>query len=106
MQGRDLVFVANFIRKVKKVSGTFYLHFYSLNFFPSFFCGLISAHCCLLPTAYCLLHFLTSFARASSSYGSVIPICFAAMRLMTNSNLIACCTGNSAGFAPLRILST
>ena len=31
---------------------------------------------------------------------------FAAFRLMMNSNFVACCTGKSAGFVPLRILST
>ena len=51
-------------------------------------------------------HWMTLFARASSSYGTVKPICFAALRLMMNSNFIACCTGRSAGFVPLRILST
>ena len=33
-------------------------------------------------------------------------ICFAALRLMTNSNFVACCTGKSAGLAPFKILST
>ena len=61
---------------------------------------------CLLPIAYCPLHFLTSFARASNSYGTVKPICFAAGRLMMNSNLIACSIGKSAGLAPFKILST
>ncbi len=32
--------------------------------------------------------------------GIVRPICFAALRLMMNSNLIGCSTGRSAGFAP------
>ena len=36
----------------------------------------------------------------------VTPICFAVFKLITNSNLIGCCTGRSAGLAPFRILST
>jgi hypothetical protein len=36
----------------------------------------------------------------------VRPSAFAAFRLITSSNLVSCCTGNSAGLAPLRILST
>src|SRR5262245_32002648 len=51
-------------------------------------------------------YLITLFARASTSGGIVRPICFAALRLMTNSNFVACCTGKSAGLAPLRILST
>jgi hypothetical protein len=33
-----------------------------------------------------------------------MPSAFAVFRLMTNSNLLACATGNSAGFSPLRTL--
>ena len=51
-------------------------------------------------------HLITLFARANTSAGIISPICFAALRLMTNSKFIACCTGRSPGFAPLRILST
>jgi hypothetical protein len=36
----------------------------------------------------------------------VRPICFAALRLMMNSNFIGCSTGRSAGLAPFKILST
>jgi hypothetical protein len=32
------------------------------------------------------------------------PSAFAVLRLITNSNLVGCCTGRSAGWAPLRIL--
>ena len=39
-------------------------------------------------------------------FGIVRPICFAAFRLITNSNFVACCTGKSAGLAPFKILST
>src|SRR5262249_29953333 len=48
-------------------------------------------------------HSITSSARASSVGGTVRPIVFAVCRLMTNSNLVGCTTGRSAGFAPLRI---
>src|SRR5262249_15035180 len=51
-------------------------------------------------------HSITSSARASSVGGSVGPSDVAVFRLTTNSNLVPCCTGRSAGFAPLRILST
>jgi len=51
-------------------------------------------------------HLMTLFARSSTLTGIVIPICFAALRLMTNSNFVACCTGKSAGLAPFNILST
>src|SRR5262249_45242003 len=51
-------------------------------------------------------YLITLFARASTSGGIVRPICLAAFKLITNSNLVACCTGRSAGFVPLRILST
>ena len=51
-------------------------------------------------------HLITLFARSSTRTGIVRPICFAAFRLMTNSNFVACCTGKSAGLAPFKILST
>ena len=43
---------------------------------------------------------------ASSIGGTSSPIAFAALRLITSSNLVGCSTANSPGFAPLRILST
>jgi isoquinoline 1-oxidoreductase beta subunit len=49
---------------------------------------------------------ITSSARASSAGGIVRPSVFAVLRLITSSNFVGCWTGNSAGFAPLRILST
>ena len=52
------------------------------------------------------IHFMTRFARERNSGESVSPICFAAFKLMTNSNFVACCTGKSAGLAPFKILST
>ena len=35
--------------------------------------------------------------------GTLRPSVFAVLRLMTNSNLVDCMTGRSAGFAPLRM---
>ena len=53
-----------------------------------------------------LCHLITLFARSSTrlelSDRSVLP----PLRLMTNSNFVACCTGKSAGLAPFKILST
>ena len=51
-------------------------------------------------------HLMTLFARSSTLTGIVRSICFAALRLITNSNFVACCTGKSAGLAPFKILST
>jgi len=52
------------------------------------------------------LHSITSSARASNVGGTSRPSVLAVVRLMTRSNLVGCCTGRSAGFAPRRILST
>jgi hypothetical protein len=49
---------------------------------------------------------ITSFARSSSDCGMVMPSALAVLRLITSSNLVGCSIGRSAGFAPLRILST
>ncbi len=38
--------------------------------------------------------------------GTAIPSALAVLRLMTNSNLVGCSTGKSAGSAPFKILST
>jgi hypothetical protein len=51
-------------------------------------------------------HSITSSASASSWSGTASPMAFAAWRLITSSNLVGCSTGNSAGCAPLRIIST
>ena len=51
-------------------------------------------------------HLITRSALASTFGGMITPICLAALRLITKSNLVGCSTGRSAGFAPLRILST
>src|SRR5438445_3773427 len=45
-------------------------------------------------------------ARPSTDGGIVRPSALAVFKLMTNSNRVGCSTGRSAGFAPLRILST
>src|SRR5262249_2952797 len=50
------------------------------------------------------LHSSTSSAIASSPGGMVRPSAFAVCRLMTNSNLVDCITGRSAGLTPLRTL--
>src|SRR5262249_12274733 len=47
-------------------------------------------------------HSITSSARARSSGDTSSPSAFAVCRLMTNSNLVDCTTGKSAGLAPLR----
>src|SRR5262249_53656362 len=51
-------------------------------------------------------HSITSSARASSVGGTVRPIAFAALRLMTSSYFTGACTGRSPGFSPLRMRST
>jgi len=47
---------------------------------------------------------MTSSAMESTPAGIVRPSVLAVLRLITNSNLLDCMTGNSAGLAPLRIL--
>ena len=49
-------------------------------------------------------HSITSSARASSIGGTSRPSERAVCKLMTNSNLVDCKTGSSAGLAPLRML--
>ena len=48
-------------------------------------------------------HSITSSARARIDGGTVRPSCLAVLRFTTSSNAVGCCTGRSAGFAPLRI---
>jgi len=45
---------------------------------------------------------ITSSARESSEGGTVNPSALAALRLITSSNFVDCCTGRSAIFSPLR----
>jgi len=52
------------------------------------------------------LHSITSSARASRFGGTSMPSARAVSRLMTNSNLLDCTTGKSAGVAPLRMRPT
>src|SRR6476619_3357648 len=47
-------------------------------------------------------HSITSSARASSVAGTSRPSAFAVLRLMISSTFVACWTGRSAGFSPLR----
>src|SRR5512144_1219914 len=49
------------------------------------------------------VHSITSSARASNVGGTSIPSALAVLRLMTNSNLVGCITGMSAGWMPFRI---
>src|SRR3954454_14062675 len=49
------------------------------------------------------LYSITSSAWASSVGGTVRPSDLAVLMLITNSNLVGCCTGRSDGLAPLRI---
>src|SRR5262245_51774923 len=52
------------------------------------------------------LHSITSSARSRIAVGSSSPIALAVLRLMTNSNFVACSIGKSPAFAPFRILAT
>ena len=52
-----------------------------------------------------LVYSITSSASCCIELGTVRPSALAALRLMTISNFVGCCTGRSAGFAPLSILS-
>src|SRR5262249_56331399 len=51
-------------------------------------------------------HSITSSDSASNLSGISRPSAFAVWRLITNSNLVGCSTGKSAGLAPFRIPST
>jgi hypothetical protein len=51
-------------------------------------------------------HSITSLADTSSIGGISIPSIFAVLRLITNSNVVGCWTGKSAGFSPLRMRPT
>jgi hypothetical protein len=63
--------------------------------------------CCLsdvrfVPKADIVTYSITLSARASSVGGISRPRNLAALRLITSSNFVACVTGMSAGFSPLR----
>src|SRR5262249_21512010 len=49
------------------------------------------------------LHSITSSAATSSLSGTMRPSILAVWALITNSNLLACTTGRSAGLAPFRM---
>src|SRR5687768_8312142 len=51
-------------------------------------------------------HWIASSARDNTDQGMVIPSALAAFRLITNSYLVGCSTGSSAGLAPFMIRST
>src|SRR5215472_10233061 len=51
-----------------------------------------------------LAYSITLSARVSKVAGTSMPSDLAVCRLMTNSNLVDCATGKSAGLAPLRTL--
>src|SRR3974377_2352877 len=51
-------------------------------------------------------HSMTSSAVVSSEGGTVRPNIRAVSALMTSSNFVACTTGKSAGFSPLRLPTT
>jgi hypothetical protein len=57
----------------------------------------------LLIDALRKVYSITSSARASNVGGTSRPRDFAVCRLITNSNLVDCSTGKSAGLAPLRM---
>jgi hypothetical protein len=53
----------------------------------------------------CRSYWMTSVTWSMISLGKVIPSACAVLRFTTNSKVIGCSTGRSAGFAPLRIRS-
>ena len=53
-----------------------------------------------------LSYSITSSARERIDGGMVKPSALAVLRLTTSSNVVGCCTGRSAGLAPLAIRST
>ena len=53
---------------------------------------------------YC--YSITSSALTRSVFGTLKPRAFAVLRLITNSNLVGCSTGKSAGFSPLKMRAT
>ena len=52
------------------------------------------------------VHSITRSALINNACGIFSPSAFAVLPLMTNSILVGCSTGRSAGFAPLKIRST
>ena len=64
----------------------------------------MSALCHKLTFALQHHYSITSSANARSFSGTSSPSALAVLRLITSSTFVACSTGNSAGFSPLRIL--
>ena len=60
------------------------------------------ATCQLWPEADFASYSMISSARERSEGGTVRPSALAVLRLITNSNLVAFCTGRSAGFFALK----
>ena len=58
------------------------------------------------PERQCSPYSMTRSARSNMDRGTLMPSDFAALTLTTNSNVVACSIGKSAGLAPLKILST
>src|SRR5262249_52059163 len=73
---------------------------------PAAGCSARSPRPVRLPRCAPHAYWITSSARRSRDGGIVIPSALAVLRLMTSSNFTGRSTGRSAGFAPLRILST
>jgi hypothetical protein len=59
-----------------------------------------------VPIADISAYSIISSARESKLGGTVRPMALADFKLITSSYLFGSCTGNSAGFSPLRIRST
>jgi hypothetical protein len=57
-------------------------------------------------TLYIVDYSITSSARNNIDVGIITPIALAVWRFTASSNVVGCSTGNSAGLAPRRILST
>ena len=60
---------------------------------------------CRVVSILSFAHSITSSARASNECGTSRPSAFAVLRLIASSYLVGACTGNSAGFSPLRMRS-
>src|SRR4030095_12285581 len=70
-------------------------------FFMGFSLARSIRHLTLAPS-----HLISLSARYNTFGGTVRLICLAVFRLILSSNFVGASTGKSAGFAPLRILST
>jgi len=57
-------------------------------------------------SSHCVAYSITCVARTNMEVGISIPSAFAVFKFNPNSNVVGCSTGKSAGFVPLRILST